>query len=202
MIKVENLIKTFGPKRAVDGVSFSVARGEVHAPMPGLIVELLAVRPDGIYVDATTGLGGHTGLIAQRLTTGLVIANDRDTESLEFARANTLEFAQRIRFHQGKFSELKEAIQESGAGKPRVKAIVPVHLYGHPANMPAIMEIARRHDLRVIEDCAQAFVGSAYAGHPDSDCALFSFGPIKTAAWKYASIPTRCGLAHRLVFLF
>src|SRR4029453_3988405 len=33
----------------------------------------------------------------------------------------------------------------------------------------------------VIEDCAQAFVGSAYAGHPDSDCALFSFGPIKTA---------------------
>ena len=36
------------------------------------------IRPDGVYVDATAGLGGHTGLIAQRLTTGTVIANDRD----------------------------------------------------------------------------------------------------------------------------
>ncbi len=38
----------------------------------------------------------------------------------------------------------------------RPKAIVVVHLYGHPADMPAILEIARRHDLRVIEDCAQS----------------------------------------------
>ena len=39
---------------------------------------LLAVRPDGIYLDATTGLGGHTALIAARLVSGFVIANDRD----------------------------------------------------------------------------------------------------------------------------
>ncbi|WP_052049675.1 DegT/DnrJ/EryC1/StrS family aminotransferase [Leptolyngbya sp. KIOST-1] len=38
----------------------------------------------------------------------------------------------------------------------RLKAIVPVHIYGHPVNMPAIMEIADRHGLFVIEDCAQA----------------------------------------------
>lgn len=37
-----------------------------------------------------------------------------------------------------------------------LKAIVPVHIYGHPANMPAIMELADRYDLFVIEDCAQA----------------------------------------------
>src|SRR5215467_258649 len=74
----------------------------------------LAVRPEGIYLDATTGLGGHTREIAARLTTGLVIANDRDRESLEFARANTLEFADRIRFWQGTFSELKEAIRAQG----------------------------------------------------------------------------------------
>lgn len=38
----------------------------------------------------------------------------------------------------------------------QLKAIIPVHLYGHPANMPAIMELAERHGLYVIEDCAQA----------------------------------------------
>ncbi|MBK8988830.1 MAG: DegT/DnrJ/EryC1/StrS family aminotransferase [Chloroflexi bacterium] len=37
-----------------------------------------------------------------------------------------------------------------------LKAIIPVHLYGHPADMDAILEIARQHDLYVIEDCAQA----------------------------------------------
>ncbi len=40
---------------------------------------------------------------------------------------------------------------------PKTKAIIPVHLYGQPANMPAIAEIAKKHDLRVIEDCAQGF---------------------------------------------
>jgi len=39
---------------------------------------------------------------------------------------------------------------------PRTKMIVPVHLYGQPANMPAVAEIARRHNLLVVEDCAQA----------------------------------------------
>jgi len=39
---------------------------------------------------------------------------------------------------------------------PRTKAIVVVHIYGHPADMDAIMPIARRHNLAVIEDCAQA----------------------------------------------
>jgi len=70
-------------------------------------LEYLAIRPDGTYLDATTGLGGHTREIARRLTTGFVIANDRDAESLEFARANTLEFADRIRFRQGTFSDLQ-----------------------------------------------------------------------------------------------
>jgi len=77
-------------------------------------IELLAIRPDGIYLDATAGLGGHTGEIARRLTTGLLIANDRDADSLAQARANTAEWAERIRFHQGTFSTLREAVAESG----------------------------------------------------------------------------------------
>jgi UDP-2-acetamido-2-deoxy-ribo-hexuluronate aminotransferase len=43
---------------------------------------------------------------------------------------------------------------------PKTKAIVPVHLYGHAANMEAIMDIARRHNLYVIEDNAQAIGGN------------------------------------------
>jgi perosamine synthetase len=64
---------------------------------------------------------------------------------------------------------------------PRTRAILVAHLFGTHIEMAPIIELARQHDLLVIEDCAQAFVGSSYAGHPDSDCALFSFGPIKTA---------------------
>jgi len=82
--------------------------------MPEETLELLSIRPDGIYVDATTGLGGHTGLIAQRLTTGLVIANDRDAQSLEMARRNTEQWSDRIRFHHGAFGELGQATAEAG----------------------------------------------------------------------------------------
>lgn len=64
---------------------------------------------------------------------------------------------------------------------PRTRAILVAHLFGTHIEMGPIVELARQHDLLVIEDCAQAFVGSGYAGHPNSDCALFSFGPIKTS---------------------
>lgn len=87
----------------------------MHVPvMPDEAIEQLGVRPDGVYVDATTGLGGHTALIAARLTTGMVIANDRDPESLETARLNTAQWEPRIRYHLGRFSELPEALAANG----------------------------------------------------------------------------------------
>jgi 16S rRNA (cytosine1402-N4)-methyltransferase len=82
--------------------------------MPAESLELLAVKPDGIYLDCTTGLGGHTRLIAERLTTGYVIANDRDPESLAMARQNTAECAARICFHYGGFGSLGEAVSQAG----------------------------------------------------------------------------------------
>ncbi len=77
-------------------------------------LEYLAVRPDGIYVDATAGLGGHTRAIAGKLATGLVLALDRDAESLEYAKRNTAEVAGRIRFGQARLSELRQALRAWG----------------------------------------------------------------------------------------
>jgi len=85
--------------------------------MSGEALEQLAVRRDGAYLDAMTGPGGHTALIAQRLTTGLVIANDRDPQSLEMSRQNTAAWSERIRYHRGSFAELAEAAAEAGARK-------------------------------------------------------------------------------------
>jgi 16S rRNA (cytosine1402-N4)-methyltransferase len=82
--------------------------------MPAEVIEYLAIRPEGTYLDVTAGLGGHTGLIAERLTTGMVIANDCDPRSLEMARRNTAVYGQRIRFHQGRFGELRDALREAG----------------------------------------------------------------------------------------
>src|ERR1700736_3679667 len=87
----------------------------MHVPvMLGEALEYLAIRPDGIYLDATAGLGGHTAAIAGRLTTGLVIANDRDAETLKLAQSNLEPFADRVRLHQGPFSRLPEALAAQG----------------------------------------------------------------------------------------
>jgi len=84
------------------------------AVMAAEAMEWLAVKPDGAYLDATAGLGGHTGRIAQLLTTGKVVANDRDAESLARARQNTEAWADRICYHQGEFSMLAEALPACG----------------------------------------------------------------------------------------
>jgi len=76
------------------------------------VLEFLAIRPDGVYVDATCGLGGHTALIAAKLTTGKVIACDRDASSLAKAKANTQDQADRIRFLYAAFDSLAEALGE------------------------------------------------------------------------------------------
>ncbi|HZQ06969.1 MAG TPA: DegT/DnrJ/EryC1/StrS family aminotransferase [Anaerolineae bacterium] len=71
--------------------------------------------------------------------------------------------------------------QVEAAITPRTKAIIPVHLYGQPAEMDAILEIAKRHNIPVIEDAAQAH-GAEYRGRRIGSLATmacFSFYPGK-----------------------
>lgn len=63
----------------------------------------------------------------------------------------------------------------------RIKALIPVHLYGHPADMPTIMSVAERFNLKVIEDCAQSH-GASIDGRKTGTwghLAAFSFYPTK-----------------------
>jgi dTDP-4-amino-4,6-dideoxygalactose transaminase len=77
--------------------------------------------------------------------------------------------------------DLAELEAAAGANRDRVKAVIPVHLYGHPADMPRIMEVAARHRLVVIEDCAQSH-GATVSGRKTGawgHMAAFSFYPTK-----------------------
>jgi dTDP-4-amino-4,6-dideoxygalactose transaminase len=89
---------------------------------------------------------------------------------------------------------------------PRTRAIIPVHLYGQPADLDPILDLAEQHRLRVIEDAAQAH-GAEYKGRrvgPRGDLGCFSFYPSKNlgAYGEAGAIVTNDeGLATRLRLL-
>ncbi|XP_078620811.1 uncharacterized protein LOC144887448 [Branchiostoma floridae x Branchiostoma japonicum] len=61
----------------------------------------------------------------------------------------------------------------------RTVAVLVAHLYGKWFDMTEVIDVARRHQLYVLEDCAEGFCGFEYIGNPHSDIAFFSFGVIK-----------------------
>jgi len=72
-----------------------------------------------------------------------------------------------------------EGIQ--AALSPATRAVVVAPLFGARWSLDPMVRFCNSRGLYLIEDCAQAFCGSAYRGHPGADASLFSFGPIKTA---------------------
>lgn len=69
----------------------------------------------------------------------------------------------------------------AAAVTPRTRAIMPVHLYGQPADMPALMDVAARHGLLVVEDCCQSHLATC-GGRPVGSfgvAAAYSFYPTK-----------------------
>ena len=86
---------------------------------------------------------------------------------------------------------------------PNTKALMPVHLFGRPVDMEALMAIAQRHSLQVVEDCAQA-TGACWNGKPVGswgDAGCFSFFPTKNLGGAGDGGAVTCdddGLAQRI----
>jgi dTDP-4-amino-4,6-dideoxygalactose transaminase len=101
-----------------------------------------------------------------------------------------------------------EVLKGRGGSHLHPRAIVPVHIYGLPADMPAIMELAERHNLLVVEDCAQAH-GAEMEGRKMGTwghAAAFSFYPTKNLgalgdggaiATKTRGVAARVGLLRQ-----
>jgi len=90
-------------------------RAAPHTPvMLGEVLEWLDLKPEGFYVDATVGAGGHSTAIAERLTSGRLISVDRDAQALELARERLKIFGTKVTLVQAPFSRIAEVVRELG----------------------------------------------------------------------------------------
>jgi 16S rRNA (cytosine1402-N4)-methyltransferase len=79
----------------------------MHIPvLLGKAVEWLAIRPEGVYVDATVGAGGHSRAILEHLTTGRLVAMDKDPRAIEIAQENLSRYSHKLTLVQEDFSGL------------------------------------------------------------------------------------------------
>ena len=84
----------------------------LHTPvLVAEAIEWLRIRPQGTYLDATAGTGGHALEIARRLTTGRLIALDRDPQALEIARERLKEFGEKVVPVHAEFSNIGEVAE-------------------------------------------------------------------------------------------
>jgi 16S rRNA (cytosine1402-N4)-methyltransferase len=77
-------------------------------------IQYLNIRPEGVYVDGTLGLGGHSEAIASRLTTGKLISIDRDDRALAFAAERLAPYGERVQLVKGNFGDVKSLLGSVG----------------------------------------------------------------------------------------
>jgi len=82
--------------------------------MPAEALELLQVRPDGVYIDATLGVGGHAEEILRRLRGGRLLGIDRDPKAIEQARQRLDSFKEKLIVLQGDFADIDSLHAASG----------------------------------------------------------------------------------------
>jgi len=81
----------------------------VHTPvLAAEVLEWLRIRPEGTYIDATAGTAGHAIEIARRLTTGRLVAIDRDPRALEIARERLKPYEEKVVLVHAEFSKIGE----------------------------------------------------------------------------------------------
>src|SRR6201981_2904217 len=78
------------------------------------VLEWLHVKPDGTYIDATLGAGGHSEAIARKLTSGRLITLDRDAQALAMAQERLKTFGEKVTVVHAAFSRIAEVAQELG----------------------------------------------------------------------------------------
>ena len=100
-------------------------------------IDALNIRPDGIYLDGTLGMGGHSEEIAKRLGTGRLIAVDRDPMALERARRRLEPYREKITFLHGNFRDLSQLL--AGCGMETVDGM----LFDLGVSSPQLDEIDR-----------------------------------------------------------
>jgi len=155
-----------GPEVEAFETEFAAASGAAHAVGVGNGTDAIALllravgvsRGDEVIVPALTA--GYTAL-AVVLAGATPVFTDVDPETLTLDPRSC-----------------------EAAITPRTAAIVPVHLYGQPADMPALTAIASRHSLSIVEDCCQAHLAT-YLGIPVGTFGsggAFSFYPTKNLA--------------------
>ncbi len=80
-------------------------------------IKYLNIKPDGVYVDGTLGMGGHSAAIAAKLTTGRLIGIDRDDRALAFAAERLAPYADRVTLRKGNFGDLGKIMESAGVAK-------------------------------------------------------------------------------------
>jgi dTDP-4-amino-4,6-dideoxygalactose transaminase len=174
-----------GPELEAFEKEFAAAAGATHAIGVGTGTDALALALRAVGITAgdeviTAPLSAAYSALAIMMTGARPVFADIDPDRLTLDPARV-----------------------AAAIGPRTKAIMPVHLYGQPADMPALTRIAARHNLVVIEDCCQAHLATC-AGQPVGsfgDAAAYSFYPTKNlgALGDGGAITTSsAGLAARL----
>ncbi|CAN5292236.1 16S rRNA (cytosine(1402)-N(4))-methyltransferase RsmH [soil metagenome] len=95
----------------------------LHKPvLPAETIELLKPPTDGIFVDATLGLGGHSEAILANFDNTQIVGIDQDAEAIEFAKERLEKFGSRIEIFQANFSDIKEVL--SGAEVEKVDGVL------------------------------------------------------------------------------
>ncbi|MGE5767880.1 MAG: aminotransferase class V-fold PLP-dependent enzyme, partial [Bacteroidota bacterium] len=120
-----------------------------------LLLQALALQPDDEVIFSALNVKGMINIVRREGYVAVPLDFDRDS-----------------------ITPTVEALRQ--ALSPRSRVLVVAHLFGCRLQLDALIDAARAAGLLVVEDCAQAFNGRAYAGHPRADVAMFSFGPLKT----------------------